>query len=181
MQLNLSSLEDTFKIKQVAADVAGRVGTLITSRIFRIFQSGRILRAGGTPIDIDAMVETPSGCRRDYSGRPWENDAFFCGDMATAYWKAKMGLLFKTFPEDQCSRAYEFDYGHSDRCEFSPVARAEVNNMTYSQQNPMTPEQQEALLQYTKIGLRWVRGEISLDDVIKIWGFPNFTPTKMEK
>ncbi|WP_434665122.1 hypothetical protein P5W99_26445 [Paraburkholderia sp. A3BS-1L] len=74
---------------------------------------------GGTPIDIDAMVETPSGCRRDYSGRPWENDAFFCGDMATAYWKAKMGLLLKTFPEDQCSRAYEFDYGHSDRCEFS--------------------------------------------------------------
>ncbi|WP_434665119.1 hypothetical protein P5W99_26440 [Paraburkholderia sp. A3BS-1L] len=46
--------------------------------------------------------------------------------------------------------------------------------MTYSQQKPMTPEQQEALLRYTKIGLRWVRGEISLDNVIKNMGIPQF-------
>jgi hypothetical protein len=72
---------------------------------------------GGTPIDVDAMVEEPSRCRRDYSGRPWENDAFFCGDMATAYWNASMGLLLKTYPADQCSRAYEFDYAYSKRSE----------------------------------------------------------------
>ena len=74
---------------------------------------------GGTPIDVDAMVEKSTGCRRDYSGRPWENDAFFCGDMATAYWNEGMGLLLKTFPADQCSRIYEFDYSHSGYCEFS--------------------------------------------------------------
>ena len=74
---------------------------------------------GGTPIDVDAMVGKSTGCRRDYSERPWENDAFFCGDMATAYWNEGMGLLLKTFPADQCSRMYEFDYSHSRYCEFA--------------------------------------------------------------
>lgn len=66
---------------------------------------------GGTPIDVDAMVAEPSGCLRDYTARPWENDAFFCGDMATTYWKAGLGLALKTYPVDQCSRAYE----HAER------------------------------------------------------------------
>ncbi|WP_322052320.1 hypothetical protein [Paraburkholderia bannensis] len=69
---------------------------------------------GGTPIDVDAMVEQRSGCTCswDYSGRPWENDAFFCGDMATAYWKTKFGLALHTHAEDQCSQDYERDYRH---------------------------------------------------------------------
>jgi len=62
---------------------------------------------GGTSIDVDAMVAEPSRCYCDYTARPWENDAFVCGEMATAYWKADLGLGLKTYAEDQCSRAYE--------------------------------------------------------------------------
>jgi len=65
---------------------------------------------GGTPIDVDAMVAEPRRCYCDYTARPWENDAFFCGDMATAYWKAALGLALKTYAADQCSRAYEHAY-----------------------------------------------------------------------
>ncbi|WP_322048849.1 hypothetical protein [Paraburkholderia sp. J67] len=67
---------------------------------------------GGTPIDVDAMVEVKKGCTWDYSGRPWENDAFFCGDMATAYWKPFFGLNLYTHATDQCSHAYELAYMH---------------------------------------------------------------------
>lgn len=70
---------------------------------------------GGTAIDVDAMVEEPWNCRCDYTQRPWENDAFSCGDMATAYWQEGMGFLLKTYPADQCSYAYEFDYTHDRR------------------------------------------------------------------
>ncbi|WP_157649958.1 hypothetical protein [Burkholderia ubonensis] len=62
---------------------------------------------GGTPIDIDAMVAEPSRCYYDYTVRPWENDAFVCGDMASAYWDAELGLALRTYPADQCSHAYE--------------------------------------------------------------------------
>lgn len=62
---------------------------------------------GGTPIDVDAMVAEPSRCYCDYTARPWENDAFVCGDMASAYWDAELGLALKTYPADQCSHAYE--------------------------------------------------------------------------
>ncbi|MFA8392518.1 hypothetical protein ACEPUD_20655 [Burkholderia ubonensis] len=62
---------------------------------------------GGTSIDVDAMVAEPSGCYCNYTARPWENDAFFCGEMATAYWRADLGLGLRTYPADQCSRAYE--------------------------------------------------------------------------
>jgi hypothetical protein len=65
---------------------------------------------GGTSIDVDAMVDEPWRCRTDYTERPWENDAFFCGDMATAYWNEALGLLLKTHSADQCSRAYELSY-----------------------------------------------------------------------
>jgi hypothetical protein len=70
---------------------------------------------GGTPIDVNAMVEEPRRCYCDYTERPWENDAFFCGDMATAYWQQGMGLLLKTYPADQCSRAYELGYSGRTR------------------------------------------------------------------
>ncbi|WP_232444069.1 hypothetical protein, partial [Burkholderia ubonensis] len=62
---------------------------------------------GGTPIDIDEMVAEPSRCYYDYTARPWENDAFVCGDMASAYWDAELGLALRTYPADQCSHAYE--------------------------------------------------------------------------
>jgi hypothetical protein len=52
------------------------------------------------------MVAEPNRCYCDYTSRPWENDAFFCGDMASAYWDANLGLALKTYPPDQCSRAY---------------------------------------------------------------------------
>ncbi|MFD1560034.1 hypothetical protein ACFSHT_31055 [Paraburkholderia silviterrae] len=68
---------------------------------------------GGTAIDVDAMVEEPNRCRVDYTARPWENDAFFCGEMATNYWNAGLGLLLKTYPEDRCSSAYELAYAAS--------------------------------------------------------------------
>ena len=63
---------------------------------------------GGTPIDVDRMVLEPNKCKYlDYTSRPWENDAFCCGDMATAYWDDESGLNLLTKPVDQCSRAYE--------------------------------------------------------------------------
>jgi hypothetical protein len=65
---------------------------------------------GGTAIDVDTMVGEPCQCSRDttgYSSRPWENDAFFCGEMATAYWRAELGEGLKTYPADECSREYE--------------------------------------------------------------------------
>jgi hypothetical protein len=67
---------------------------------------------GGTSIDVDQMVKEPWTCRHHYSERPWENDAFFCGDMATAYWSEATGLQLYTHQADQCSRTYEFDYTH---------------------------------------------------------------------
>ncbi|KUZ63414.1 hypothetical protein WI36_30910 [Burkholderia ubonensis] len=67
---------------------------------------------GGTPIDVDAMVAEPNTCYCDYTARPWENDAFFCGEMATAYWGAELGLALKTYQVDQCSRAYELADAH---------------------------------------------------------------------
>ncbi|MBN3856843.1 hypothetical protein G3N59_26025 [Paraburkholderia sp. Ac-20340] len=70
---------------------------------------------GGTAIDVDAMITEPWNCRTDYTERPWENDAFFCGDMATAYWQEGMGLLLKTYPADQCSHAYELSYTYDKR------------------------------------------------------------------
>lgn len=65
---------------------------------------------GGTPIDVDGMLGEPPSCAAGYTGRPWENDAFFCGDMAAAYWEEVSGNLLKTYPADQCSRDYERDY-----------------------------------------------------------------------
>ncbi|WP_296228842.1 hypothetical protein [Ralstonia sp. UBA689] len=62
---------------------------------------------GGTPIDIDAMVAEPVRCYCDYTERPWENDAFACGEMAAAYWDAELGLALKTYTAGQCSHAYE--------------------------------------------------------------------------
>jgi hypothetical protein len=64
---------------------------------------------GGNSIDVDAMVAEPSRCYCDYTARPWENDAFFCGEMATAYWRSDINQhrAFDIHAVDQCSRAYE--------------------------------------------------------------------------
>ncbi|BBP99712.1 hypothetical protein BSFA1_48410 [Burkholderia sp. SFA1] len=62
---------------------------------------------GGTAIDVDAMVAEPNRCYRDYTARPWENDAFVCGEMAAAYWRDDLGLGITTYAPEQCSRAYE--------------------------------------------------------------------------
>jgi len=64
---------------------------------------------GGTSIDVDAMVAEPGKCYCDYTARPWENDAFFCGETASAYWVADINpnMALKTYQADQCSRAYE--------------------------------------------------------------------------
>ncbi|WP_321961458.1 hypothetical protein [Paraburkholderia sp. J7] len=64
---------------------------------------------GGTAIDVDEMVQDPGKCYWGYSERPWENDAFCCGEMAAAYWWADMDVhnALKTYPADQCSAAYE--------------------------------------------------------------------------
>jgi hypothetical protein len=67
---------------------------------------------GGTPIDIDGMVAEPNLCAVAYKARPWENDAFFCGDMASAYWEAEEGHALYTHGIDQCSNGYDFDYTH---------------------------------------------------------------------
>ena|GEM_PF-1779443 len=66
---------------------------------------------GGTSIDVDAMVqEFPQCSLSAYSSRPWENDAFVCGDMETSYWNAGTGLALKTYSSDWCSHAYRFNY-----------------------------------------------------------------------
>ncbi|MFT4067897.1 hypothetical protein [Paraburkholderia sp.] len=64
---------------------------------------------GGTSIDVDAMVAEPSRCYCDYTARPWENDAFFCGETASAYWVVEINpnMALRTYQADQCSRAYE--------------------------------------------------------------------------
>ncbi|WP_157662781.1 hypothetical protein [Burkholderia ubonensis] len=87
---NVAALEDEFqRARALAMDLLQNVGM------------------GGTSIDIDAMVAEPSRCYYDYTVRPWENDAFVCGDMASAYWDAELGLALRTYPADQCSHAYE--------------------------------------------------------------------------
>ncbi|KVU58442.1 hypothetical protein WK68_03055 [Burkholderia ubonensis] len=94
---NRASLEDEFQRARAAAiDLLQHVGI------------------GGTPIDVDAMVAEPNTCYCDYTARPWENDAFFCGEMATAYWGAELGLALKTYQVDQCSRAYELADSHHE-------------------------------------------------------------------
>lgn len=60
------------------------------------------------------MVAEPNTCYCDFTARPWENDAFFCGEMATAYWGAELGLALKTYQVDQCSRAYELADSHHE-------------------------------------------------------------------
>ncbi|MBN3779988.1 hypothetical protein G3O06_20850 [Burkholderia sp. Ac-20345] len=87
---DVAGLENEFQgARKLATDLLQRVGI------------------GGTSIDVDAMVAEPSRCYCDYTARPWENDAFVCGDMASAYWDAELGLALKTYPADQCSHAYE--------------------------------------------------------------------------
>jgi hypothetical protein len=65
---------------------------------------------GGNAIDVDAMVSERGRCYCDYTARPWENDAFFCGEMATTYWKsaANPHRALDIHAVDQCSRAYEY-------------------------------------------------------------------------
>ncbi|NML30659.1 hypothetical protein [Paraburkholderia antibiotica] len=72
---------------------------------------------GGTPIDVDAMVAEPGRCYCDYTARPWENDAFFCGETATAYWKSTVNphRVLDIHESDQCSRAYELADAHQKK------------------------------------------------------------------
>ncbi|SMG54817.1 hypothetical protein SAMN06265784_1075 [Paraburkholderia susongensis] len=55
------------------------------------------------------VQEMPQCTLVAYSSRPWENDAFVCGDMETAYWKANSGLALKTYSSNWCSHAYRFN------------------------------------------------------------------------
>lgn len=68
---------------------------------------------GGTSIDVDKMAAEPYRSYVDYTGRPWEDDAFFCAQVATAYWNQLSGLALYTLPADQCSRIYERTYSRS--------------------------------------------------------------------
>ena len=58
------------------------------------------------------VVAEPNLCAVAYKARLWENDAFFCGDMASAYWEAEEGHALYTHGIDQCSNGYDFDYTH---------------------------------------------------------------------
>ncbi|MFM0050451.1 hypothetical protein [Caballeronia grimmiae] len=83
---------------------------------------------GGTAIDVDAMVATPFRCYCDYTSRPWENDAFVCGEMATAYWTAGLGLPLTTHAPDQCSRSYEHAVENQKKASAVLAAMAAVGN-----------------------------------------------------
>ncbi|MDB5834147.1 MAG: type secretion protein ImpA, partial [Caballeronia sp.] len=61
---------------------------------------------GSTPIDVDKMAAEPYAQMQDYAGRPWEDDAFFCEEVAGGYWNLFSGQAFRTLPADQCSPAY---------------------------------------------------------------------------
>ncbi|MBN3776282.1 hypothetical protein G3O06_01730 [Burkholderia sp. Ac-20345] len=39
---------------------------------------------------------------------------------------------------------------------------------------PMTDEQQAALMHFAEIGLKWVSGEVSFDEVVKVFGKPDY-------
>src|ERR1700759_1699886 len=70
--------------------------------------------AGGTSIDIDDMV---ANLGEGYQARPWENDAFFCGEIAAEYWSndhAPDGLV-----GNQCSRQYTL--AHNGRERYCPA------------------------------------------------------------
>lgn len=58
--------------------------------------------AGGTPIDVERMVQDERG--EGYHSRPWENDAFYCGNMAGSYWQ--YGVPLDGMGANQCSRLY---------------------------------------------------------------------------
>jgi len=59
---------------------------------------------GGTPIDVDKMAAQPYELRADYTGRPWEDDAFYCEQLAGNYWD---GSTLELVAVDQCGRAHE--------------------------------------------------------------------------
>lgn len=51
--------------------------------------------------------------------------------------------------------------------------------MNSSLHRTMTEEQQAAIYRYTRIGLRWISGKISTDDVIKDFGNPEFNSDQL--
>ncbi|BAN26859.1 type VI secretion system Vgr family protein [Caballeronia insecticola] len=62
--------------------------------------------AGGTQIDVESMVY---GTKNDgYTARPWENDAFYCGENAGEYWES--GEAPADMSDNRCSRNYAFAY-----------------------------------------------------------------------
>ncbi|KAE8757846.1 hypothetical protein FSO04_21845 [Paraburkholderia madseniana] len=54
-----------------------------------------------------AMATEPFKTYAAYASRPWENDAFSCRELASAYWNQINGLRMPTLPADKCSRIYE--------------------------------------------------------------------------
>ncbi|MBN3805575.1 type VI secretion system tip protein VgrG [Paraburkholderia sp. Ac-20336] len=64
--------------------------------------------AGGTPIDVDRMLA--DGIGQGYLSRPWEDDAFFCGELAGIYWT---GNEPQNIADNQCSRKYALAYNAS--------------------------------------------------------------------
>jgi hypothetical protein len=63
---------------------------------------------GGTPIDVEQMVDdSPTTPAVGYASRPWEDDAFVCGQLADAYWDYFSGQELRTLPADECSAHYE--------------------------------------------------------------------------
>ncbi|MDR5748023.1 type VI secretion system tip protein TssI/VgrG [Caballeronia sp. LZ029] len=72
-------------------------------------QATEVLRnvgAGGAQIDVDNMVYEHTN--EGYRGRPWEDDAFYCGENAGDYWMS--GEASNDMSDNRCSRAYAFAY-----------------------------------------------------------------------
>ncbi|MFT4064500.1 type VI secretion system Vgr family protein [Paraburkholderia sp.] len=64
--------------------------------------------AGGTPVDVDKMVDQSQNGGAGYLSRPWENDAMFCGNIEGDYWL--VGHPVDVDSDSQCSRLYAYTY-----------------------------------------------------------------------
>jgi type VI secretion system secreted protein VgrG len=76
--------------------------------------------AGGMPIDVDRMLT--DGIGQGYMSRPWEDDAFFCGELAGIYWT---GHEPQNIADNQCSRKYALSYNAGRLSELASELPAE--------------------------------------------------------
>ncbi|MDR5811275.1 type VI secretion system tip protein TssI/VgrG [Caballeronia sp. LZ019] len=70
---------------------------------------------GGTAIDIDDLATEPPQRNVNYSGRPWENDAFFTEEVAGCYWDHLGGGELVLPEPDVCSPKLDGDSRSSER------------------------------------------------------------------